>query len=93
MQRKLGRRDDQEWPTSQNARSSMPWEIRKVRTLGWDRTSTSVDRSAPYDDSSAVILPGWQTSSVIPEGKFVNMTMSESSEIASGSGTPRAVCP
>ena len=66
----------------------MPWEIRKVRTLGWERTSTSVDRSAPYEDSAAVILPGWQASSVVPEGRSVKMAMSESSEIASGSGRP-----
>ena len=71
----------------------MPSALRRVRTLGWDRTSTSVDRSAPYDDSVPIPRPGWQPSSVSPGGRSVKIAMSDSTEIASGSGRPRAVCP
>ena len=71
----------------------MPSALRTVRTLGWDRTSTSVDRSKPYGDSSPVTRPGWQPSSVSPGGRPVKIAMSDSTDIASGSGRPRAVCP
>ena len=37
--------------------------------------------------------PGWQPSSVTPGGRSVKIAMSDSTEIASGNGTPRAVCP
>ncbi len=37
--------------------------------------------------------PGWQPSSVNPAGNSVKIAMSESMAIASGKGSPRAVCP
>src|SRR5262249_41908030 len=74
--------------TSRKEHSSTPATAMAARTRGSHRTRTSSARSRRSIVATSAPSPGWQPSSVKPEGSVDTMVIRRSTVMASGYGTP-----